>query len=150
MTFLYIKYKIKVARTLNFSSQMFGSSLFTSSFKEDLKKIENVKKNKNIKKLEYLSLFIHYVCMTEVYTIEEKLSEVDLSIMGKFRYVPEEVLDNNEEGIKESLKTWVNDTSLCGPEYVFLNAMIDSPWTEKLIDQYNSYLTDKVKNCQLG
>lgn len=129
---------------------MFGSSLFTSAFKGDLEKIENVRKNKKIKKLEYLSLFIHYVCMTEVYTIEEKLSEVDISLMGKFRYVPEEVLDDNEDGIKESLKEWVNGTSLCGPEYVFLESMIDSPWTDKLLEQYKNYLTDKVKNCQLG
>jgi hypothetical protein len=89
--------------------------------------------------------------MTEVYTIEEKLSEVDISLMGKFRYVPEEVLDNNEDGIKESLKEWVNGTSLCGPEYIFLKSMIDSFWTDNLLEQYKGYeLLLKIVNYEIN
>jgi len=114
-----------------------------NEFKEKLDDYENIKKNKEIKKNEYLTLFINIICgRSEVLTTEKDLKS------DFFTYIPIEMW--NDKAISEFLEEIVDDTSLCGPEQTFLNKMITTEFQENLIDVYKSFFNENVKRCQLG
>ena len=129
---------------------MFGGKIFFKGFKDNCLKISEfphrIDDNKIIlKRLEYLSLMIHYVSMSSIIIYEDKEDEDN-----KFISYVDKSTDENE--IISFLKEAANAVSLSGPEYEFLNNIIDIKWSEDIIDNYIKLFntTERLKNCTYG
>jgi hypothetical protein len=121
------------------------TNMFVKDFKKCAEEITYIRQNNKIKKIEYISLFCKYVIMNEIFTDLENYKET-----YGYVYMSGEELKDNEKNIYTFLKNGINETSLCQDEVNFLNKMINTEFTENILQKYiKLYEETGVENNQL-